>query len=71
MNARDRRRLRQMLNLATDYHESLIDAHQIGYCRRGGQIVRTIPAEHMPLVRRCERDIAAWRKLVERLEAGR
>ena len=69
MNRRDVGRLRQMFAVAEEDRDALIDAHQITRLR-GGRWQRIVPREYRALVARCRREVAAWRRLVDKLAKG-
>ena len=68
-NKVERSRLRQALYTAIESHEALIDAHYCEWAKdhRNGQPYYIVPHEHRPFVDGCRRDVAAWKRLIEKL----
>lgn len=69
MNARERKRLRQMGWEAIDARRNLIEAHRISWPKNGkrdGTDKKVFPSEFWNQVRSWNRDIAAWKRLIEK-----
>jgi len=58
------KRIRQALYLAIECEDSFIDAHQTGIRLRNGYIEHYVPTEHRNLVKRTQRHIEAFKKLL-------
>ncbi len=67
LGKRDRGRARQALRLAIDDRECLIQAHETKLVRRRGQYIRIVGREYRNDVKRWQRDIAAYRRLLRKL----
>lgn len=69
MTKAEKRRLRQMAQVAIDSHEAMLDAlHCQQSKQRGsdGHFYEIIPQEWQSDAKRIKRDIEAWKKLVEK-----
>lgn len=69
LGAHERRQLRQALYNAIQWEDTLAQAHYTAYPRGfSGNEPKIVPKEYRPIVARCRRRIANYRKLIERLK---
>ena len=67
LNKVEKRHMRRALRLAIDYDEALIDAYRIAWSKRQ-RGVKILSAEGRQVAAHCRRNIAAFNKLLARLD---